>query len=144
MYVYIISTIFCFTLPAEAEADLPPFGPIEGLNLFFQISSQCESQRNRSAFISFGKLQFWLPWIWDHLFMSYRLWFRTCTSSGNSWWAGRVVATASETSPLPRRWRRGRPASTGMLLHNIKQHNVNVTWRNVTKRSCTQRKSSKT
>jgi hypothetical protein len=32
----------------------------------------------------------------------------------------------------------------GMLLHNVKQHNVNVTWRDVTKRSCTQRKSSKT
>ncbi len=33
---------------------------------------------------------------------------------------------------------------TRMLLHNVKQHNVNVTWCNVTKRSCTQRKSSKT
>ncbi len=31
-----------------------------------------------------------------------------------------------------------------MLLHNIKQHNVNVTLRNVTKRCCTQHKSSKT
>ncbi len=31
-----------------------------------------------------------------------------------------------------------------MLLHNVKQHNVNVTWRNITKRSCTQGKSSKT
>ncbi len=31
-----------------------------------------------------------------------------------------------------------------MLLHNVEQHNVNVTWCNVTKRSCTQRKSSKT
>ncbi len=31
-----------------------------------------------------------------------------------------------------------------MLLHNIKQHNVNITWRNVTKRSCSQHKSSKT
>ncbi len=30
-----------------------------------------------------------------------------------------------------------------MLLHNIKQHNINITWRNVTKRSCTQCKSSK-
>jgi hypothetical protein len=31
-----------------------------------------------------------------------------------------------------------------MLLHNVKQHNVNVTWRNVTKRRCSQRRSSKT
>jgi hypothetical protein len=31
-----------------------------------------------------------------------------------------------------------------MLLHNVKQHNVNVTGRNVTKCSCTQRKGSKT
>ncbi len=31
-----------------------------------------------------------------------------------------------------------------MLLHNVKQHDVNVTWRNVTKRSCTKRKVFKT
>ncbi len=31
-----------------------------------------------------------------------------------------------------------------MLLHNVKQHSVNVTWRNVTKHSCTQRKRYKT
>jgi hypothetical protein len=31
-----------------------------------------------------------------------------------------------------------------MLLYNGKQHNVNVTRGNVTKRSCTQRKSFKT
>ncbi len=27
-----------------------------------------------------------------------------------------------------------------MLLHNVNQHNINVTWHNVAKRSCTQRK----
>jgi hypothetical protein len=39
-------------------------------------SSQWESQKNRFAFISFGKIQFLPPCIWDLLFMSYRL----CTS----------------------------------------------------------------
>jgi hypothetical protein len=42
----------------ESIATLPSFGPIEGHKLFFQISSQWESQKNRFAFISFGKIQF--------------------------------------------------------------------------------------
>ncbi len=47
---------------------LPPFGPIEGLKWLDQISSQWESQKNRFAFISFGKSQFKPPIIWDQLF----------------------------------------------------------------------------
>ncbi len=47
---------------------------VKGHNWFFQISSQWESQKNRSAFISFGKILFEPPCIWDHLLMSYRLW----------------------------------------------------------------------
>ncbi len=43
---------------------------------FFQISSQWESQKNRSALISFGKIHIWPPCIWNHLLMSYRLWKR--------------------------------------------------------------------
>jgi hypothetical protein len=42
----------------ESTATLPPFGSIEGHKWFFQISSQWESQKNRFAFISFGKIQF--------------------------------------------------------------------------------------
>jgi hypothetical protein len=42
-------------------ATLPPFGPIEGHKWFFQISSQWESRKSRFAFISFGKIQFYLP-----------------------------------------------------------------------------------
>jgi hypothetical protein len=38
---------------AESIATLPPFCPIEGHKWFFQISSQCESQKNRFALISF-------------------------------------------------------------------------------------------
>jgi hypothetical protein len=61
-------------LAPEVEAALLPFGPIEGhLYWFFQLSSQWEFQKNRSAFISFGKVQFWPPCIWDHLFSSCRL-----------------------------------------------------------------------
>ncbi len=36
-------------------------------------SSQWESQKNRFAFISFGKIQFLPPCIWNLPFMSYRL-----------------------------------------------------------------------
>ncbi len=39
-----------------AETGLPPLGAIEGHNWFFLISSQWESQKNWSAFISFGKI----------------------------------------------------------------------------------------
>ncbi len=59
---------------AESIATLPPFGPIEGHKWFFQISSQLKSQKNRFAFISFVKIQFLPPCIWDLSFMSYRLW----------------------------------------------------------------------
>ncbi len=45
----------------ESIAALPPFGPPEGHKLFAQISSQWESQKNQFAFISFGKIQFYLP-----------------------------------------------------------------------------------
>ncbi len=54
----------------ESIATLPPFGPIEGYKWFDQISSQWESQKNRFAFISFGKKQFLLPCIWNLPFMS--------------------------------------------------------------------------
>jgi hypothetical protein len=37
------------------------FGPIEGHKWFFQLSSQWESQKNRFAFIFFGKSSFSLP-----------------------------------------------------------------------------------
>ncbi len=52
--------------PFESIATLPPFGPID-------ISSQWESQKNRFALISFGKIQFLSPCIWDLPFMSYRV-----------------------------------------------------------------------
>ncbi len=55
---------------SESIATLPPFGPIEGLKWFDQISSQWESQKNRFAFISFGKNQFLPPCIWNLPFMS--------------------------------------------------------------------------
>ncbi len=57
----------------ESIATLPPFGPIEGHKWFDQISSQLESQQNRFALISFGKIQFLPPCIWNLPFMSYRL-----------------------------------------------------------------------
>ncbi len=57
---------------SESIATLPPFGPIEGHRWFFQIFSQWESQKNQLAFISFGKIQFLPPIIWDVPFMSYR------------------------------------------------------------------------
>ncbi len=57
----------------ESVATLPPFGPIEGQKCFDQISSQWESQKNRFTLISFGKIQFLPPCIWNILFMSYRL-----------------------------------------------------------------------
>ncbi len=39
--------------------------------LAVQIFSQWESQKNRFAFISFGKIQFLPPCIWNLPFMSY-------------------------------------------------------------------------
>ena len=54
----------------ESVATLPPFGPIEGQKWFDRISSQWESQKNRFAFISFGKNQFLPPCIWNLPFMS--------------------------------------------------------------------------
>ncbi len=54
----------------ESIATLPPFGPIEGYKWFDQISSQWESQKNRFAFISFGKNQFLPPCFWNRPFMS--------------------------------------------------------------------------
>ncbi len=54
----------------ESIATLPPFSPIEGQKWFDQISSQWESQKNRFAFISFGKSRFKPPAIWDQLFMT--------------------------------------------------------------------------
>jgi hypothetical protein len=56
---------------SESIATFPPFGPIEGHKWFFQISSQWESQMNQFVFISFGKIQFLPPCIWDLPFMSY-------------------------------------------------------------------------
>ncbi len=55
---------------SESIATLPPFGPMEGQKWDDQISSQWESQKNRLAFISFGKSQFKPPTIWDQLFMT--------------------------------------------------------------------------
>ncbi len=52
---------------------LPPFGPIGRQKWFFQISSQWESQKNRFAFISFSKIYFLHPCVWDFPFMSYRI-----------------------------------------------------------------------
>jgi hypothetical protein len=50
-------------------------GRIEGHLWFSQISSQWETQTNRFALISFGKIQFLPPsCICDFPFMSYRLW----------------------------------------------------------------------
>jgi hypothetical protein len=57
----------------ESIATLPLFGTKERHKWFFQISSQWESQKNRFAFISFGKIQFLPPCIWYLPFMSYRL-----------------------------------------------------------------------
>ncbi len=57
----------------ESIATLPPFGPIEEQKWFDQIYSQWESQKNRFAFNSFGKIQFLPPCIWNLPFMSYRL-----------------------------------------------------------------------
>ncbi len=63
------------TLPTLwSIATSPPFGSIEGQKWFDQISSQWESQKNLFAFISFGKVQFLPPCIWNLPFMSYRLW----------------------------------------------------------------------
>jgi hypothetical protein len=59
-------------------ATLPPFGPIEGHKWFGQISSQWESQKNRFALISFGKIQFLPPCIWNLPFMSYGLRIHNC------------------------------------------------------------------
>ncbi len=58
----------------ESIVTLSPFGPIEGHKWFFQISRQEEFQKIRFAFVSFGKIRFLLPCIWDLPFMSYRLW----------------------------------------------------------------------
>jgi hypothetical protein len=58
---------------SESIATLPTFGPIEGQKWFDQISSQWESKKNRFAFISFGKIQFLPPCIWNLPFMSYHL-----------------------------------------------------------------------
>jgi len=54
-------------------SSIPAFGHKEGHKWFFQISSQWESQKNRFAFISFGKIQFLPPCNWDLPFMSYRM-----------------------------------------------------------------------
>ncbi len=54
----------------ESVATLPPFSPIEGQKWFDQISSQWESQKNRLAFIYFGKIQFLPLCIWNLPFMS--------------------------------------------------------------------------
>ncbi len=58
---------------SESIATLPPFGPIEGQKWFDKITSQWKSQKNRFAFISFGKIQFLPPCIWNLPFMSYHL-----------------------------------------------------------------------
>ncbi len=57
-----------------SPATLPPFGFIEGHKWFDQLSSQWASKKNRFAFISFGKIQFLPPCIWNLSFMSYYLW----------------------------------------------------------------------
>ncbi len=59
---------------AESIATLPPFGPIVGHKWFFQISSQWESQKNRFAFLSFGKIQILPPCIGDLPFILISLW----------------------------------------------------------------------
>jgi hypothetical protein len=50
---------------SESIATVPPFGPIEGHKWFDQFSSQWESQKNRFAFIYFGKIQFLPACIWN-------------------------------------------------------------------------------
>jgi hypothetical protein len=60
----------------ESIATLPPFGLTVGHKWFDQISSHWGSQKNRFAFISFGKIQFLPPCIWNLPFMSYRIWGR--------------------------------------------------------------------
>ncbi len=60
-------------IASESIATLPPFSSIEGHKWFDQISSQWVSQYNRFALISFGKIQFLPPCIWNLPFMSYRL-----------------------------------------------------------------------
>jgi hypothetical protein len=59
--------------PSESVATLPPFGPIEGQKWFDRISSQWQSRKNRFAFISYGKIRFLPPCIWNIPFMSYSL-----------------------------------------------------------------------
>jgi hypothetical protein len=74
--------IFVWINFTESVATLPPFGPIEGQKWFDRISSQWESQKNRFAFISFGKNQFLPPCIWNLPFMStasYSLLIYNCT-----------------------------------------------------------------
>ncbi len=69
---YNSGTFVCFF--PKSIATLPLFGPmLEGHKWFDQISSQWESQKNRFAFISFGKIQFLPPCFWNLPFMSYRL-----------------------------------------------------------------------
>ncbi len=70
------------------DAALLPFGSIEGHNCFFQISSLWESQKNWSAFISFGKLQFWPPCIWYHQ-RRYDMNGRSQMQGGKNWILGK-------------------------------------------------------
>jgi hypothetical protein len=68
-----------FFLSSESIAAIPLFGPIVGHKWFDQISSQWKSQKNRFGFISFWKIQFIPPCIWNLPFMSYRL--RSCLTA---------------------------------------------------------------
>jgi hypothetical protein len=77
----LVSLKSLFSFP-ESTATLPSFGPIEGRNSFFHISSQWESQKNLFAFIFFGKIQFLPPCIWD---LPYRLYFLYMAGRGFSY-----------------------------------------------------------
>jgi hypothetical protein len=96
-----------FSSGPESIATLPPFGPIEGQKGFDQISSQWECQKNRFAFISFGKSRFKPPTIWDQLFMTTvsECWYWNPIPSGRNWklpfslqWRGREICIIWERS----------------------------------------------
>ncbi len=54
----------------RVHSHAPSIRSHRGIRWFDQISSQWESQKNRFAFISFGKNQFLPPFIWNLPFMS--------------------------------------------------------------------------
>ncbi len=67
----------------ESMATLLPFG-----------TSQWESQKNRFAFICFGKFQFLPPCVWDLPFMSCRLWCLFSWHTNNRFFVSRGLNAA--------------------------------------------------